>query len=248
MTFPSVRIVIALVIGFASLATRGAEPAIIAKARAYVGSESALNNIQSIHHTGTLITNDPTDATKQTRATIDIILVKPDSQKVTITSDQYIETTALDGYDGWTRTTMLTDAKKWQQTLLGAEGIKRLRANTWENLSYYRGLEKEGGSVEDKGPATIDGITCQKIAFVHGPNIVFTRYFEVSTGRVVLTETETATIKEQGEMNVNGLRFPKTIVTTYKNPARVVTITFDETKLNESFPPSTFKVPGLGSR
>lgn len=228
----------------------GADPAILAKARAYVGSEAALDGLKSIRYTGTLVTSDPADATKQTRAAMEIIFQKPDQQRVQATSDKVIDVTALDGYDGWQRTQDAADASKWQQTLLGSEQIKRLRANTWQNLSFYRGIERAGGRVEDKGPATIDGVACQKIEFVHFGNVVFTRYFETATGRLVFTETDggNSTMRESGEIRVDGLRFPKTIVQTTKQPngaARTTTITFDKITVNETFSPSMFRVPAI---
>ena len=143
---------------FASGFLRAAELPIIAKARAYLGTESALEAVRSIHYVGTLVTSDPADPSKQTRVAIEIILQKPFQQRVTITSDKTIETTALDGYDGWTRITAINDASKWRQTLLNVDGIKRLRANTWENVAFFRGIENKGGRVEDQGPATIDGV------------------------------------------------------------------------------------------
>lgn len=230
-------------------AVSAAEPAIIAKARAFVGSESALNAVTSIHYLGTLITADPKDASKQTRAALEIIFQKPNQQRIRATSDATIETTALDGYDGWQRVQSVKDESKWKQTLLGTDQIKRLRANTWENLSFFRGIEHIGGRAEEQGTQTIDGITCQKIAFIHGSNIVFNRFFDVATGRLVLTETESGgTIREQGEMIVNGVRFPQSIVTTTKNAkgeTQTVTINFEKVTVNENFPASFFAVPSL---
>ncbi len=224
---------------------------IIGKARAFLGTEQALNAINEIHYTGTLVTNDPADPKKQTRAAIEIVLQKPDHQRVTITSDKTKEATALNGYEAWTRITAVNDPTKWQQTLLGVEGVKRLRANTWENLAFFRGLESEGGEVRDEGPATIDGVACEKVAFIHAPNIVFTRYFAKDTGRVVFTETESGSIREQGDVVVNGVRFPKSIITVSKTPSgqlQTVTVNFDKIAVNETLPPDLFSVPSLQNR
>lgn len=235
----------------ASLA-RAAEPAIIAKARAFVGSEAALSSLQSVHYSGTLVAPDPQDPKKEVRSKIDIIFQRPEQQRITATSDKAVETTALDGYEGWTRLQDPADPTRWRQTLLSADQIKRLRANTWENLSFFRGLEQNGGTVEDQGTKTIDGVACQKLAFIHGPNIVFNRYFDQATGRLVLTETESGgSIREQGELVVNGIRFPKSIITstkTAKGDTHTVTITFDEIKVNETFPPAQFRVPAFIGR
>lgn len=238
----------AAVISIAS--ARAAEPAIIARARAYVGTEAALNGVKSVHYVGTLVTADAANPGKETRAAMEIMFQKPEQQRIMATSDKMIEVTALDGYEGWQRVQDPADATKWRQTLLGTEQIKRLRANTWENLAYFRGIEKVGGRVEDQGTTTTDGITCQKLAFIHGPNIVFYRHFDVATGRLVFTETEGGgTIREQGEMIVSGIRFPKSIVTSSKNAKGefvTVTINFEKIVVNQPIPATQFRVPALG--
>ena len=231
-------------------AAAGAEPAIIARARAYIGTETALTAVKSVHYVGTLVTPDAVDPSKKTQAEIEIVFQGPEQQRITARFEKAVEITALDGYEGWQRTQNPAEPTKWRQTLLGADAIKRLRANTWENLSYYRGIERVGGRLEDQGTTTIDGVTCQKIAFIHAPNIAFYRYFEVATGRLVYTETESGgTIREQGEMIVSGIRFPKSIVTTSKNKKGQevpVTIEFEKVTVNEVFPAKEFAVPALG--
>ena len=228
------------------------EPDIIAKARAYLGAEAALDGVTSVRYKGTLTAPDLQDPTKQVRTAIEIIFQKPEQQRITATSDKVIETTGLDGYDGWTRMQDPADASKWRLNLLGPEQIKRLRANTLENLSYFRGLESKGGKIEDQGTKEIDGKLCRKIAFIHGPNIIFYRYFDTATGRLVFSETEAGgTIREDGEMVVKGIRFPKSIVTTSKNARgemTTVTIVFDSIEVNETFPAELFRVPALGAR
>ncbi len=252
MTLKLVIRLTAWILALAGAAEAGAaELPIITKARAYAGTEAALNALHAVHFYGTLVTNDPKDATKQTRAAIEIVMQKPARQRVSIVSNAAIETTALDGYEAWTRVTAADDGAKWQQTLLGADGIRRLRANTWENLSFYRGIEGEGGRIEDKGTTTLDGAQCHKVAFVHAPNIIFTRYFDLRTGRVLLTETESGTIREQGELVASGIRFPKSITQVSKNPAgqdQTVTITFERIEINQPKPADYFSVPPLKSR
>jgi len=235
-----------------SVLASAAEPAIIAKARARIGTEAAIEAVKSIHYVGTLVTADPADPTKQTRAAIDIVFQKNDRQRISATSDKIIETTALDSYDAWQRKQDAADPTKWQQTLLGPEQIKRLRANTFETLAFFRGLEARGGKIEDLGSATIDGVACQKVAFTHAPNIIFYRYFDKATGRLAFTETEAGgTLREQGEIIVAGLRFPKSLVTTTKNAkdqVQTVTINIEKVTVNETFAASFFAVPGLSTK
>lgn len=231
----------------AAVAQTSGEPPIIAKARAYVGSEAALTGLKSVRFTGFLLTAEAGDPQKQVRTPLEIIFQKPDQQRITATTDKEIETTGLDGYEGWQRREDPANPANWRQFLLGVEQIKRLRANTWENLAYFRGIESQGGKVEDKGTQKIGDINCQKIAFIHTPNVIFYRYFDLATGRLVLTETESGgTIREEGEMIVEGIRFPKSIITTTKLPngsAQTVTVAFDKVEVNQEFPGSAFHVP-----
>lgn len=225
----------------------------IAKARAAIGPESALEAVQSVHFTGTFTTTekvaDPKDATKTKDETIvlaiDIVFQKPYQQRIIRRSNTVVETTALDGYDAWVRRADAVDAKKWQLSLLDSQQVKRLRANTWENLFFYRGIDRRGGKVDFAGDATVDGKNCAKLVFAHAENIVFTRYFDKATGRLVKTETENGgEIREEGELRAGGLRFPRTLINKSPN-GQTATITFDSVKVNEPFPADTFAVPAL---
>ena len=230
----------------AATASPAAEPAIIAKARAALGSAAALDGLQTIHFTGHI------DGGAGDTATVDILFQKPARQRIAIKSAKQNEITVLDGYDGWTRSEDPKDPTRWQLKILQKDEIKRLRANVWENFGYFRGLERRGGTVEDKGEVTVDGIACQRIAFIHAPNIVFNRCFDRATGRLVLTETESGvTIRESGEIIAGGIRFPKAISNTSKGADGKVStaaITFDTVSVNEAAADSLFAMPPMKGR
>jgi hypothetical protein len=238
-----------LAFGLSSAEGRAAEPAILAKARAYLGPEALLDGVNSIHFFGTLTATDPADSAKTTRTAVEIVYQKSDRQRIVKSSDQTIDVTALDGYDAWQRVQSRSDPTKVRQNFLGSLQIKRLRASTWESLSFYRGLEQRGGRIEDMGPVTVDGVTYRKVAFIHEPNIVFYRYFDPETGRLVYTETESGEIqREQGEILAGDLRFPKSVKIVVKNAAgqpQTITIDFEKIILNENFPDDLFRVPLL---
>ena len=231
---------------FAGL-SHAAEPPIIAKARAYLGSEAALNAIKSVHFTG----NVKTEGQSAGNATIEIIAQKPDQQRVVATTEKGVETTAVDGYEGWQRFQGTATPKHQPPVVLKPDAVKRLRAQAWENLSYFRGLEQQGGRIEDQGPATMEGVNCQKIAFIHAPNIVFVRYFDVATGRLVRTDTDDGGMtREEGERIVAGVRFPTSmhmVIKGQKGTTQAVTITLDTIKVNETFPDAVFRMPSPGS-
>jgi len=226
------------------------EPAIIAKARAFIGSDDALNAVGSVRYEGWLIAPDPANPGKETKSAMEIIFQRPDRQRISVRSEKMVEVTGLDGYEAWQRVHDPADPTKWRQTLLGPDQIKRLRANTWENLSYFRGVESRGGRIEDQGAAEVEGVACRKIAFSHGAGIVFIRYFEVATGRLLLTETVGGgRIREQGSTLVGGIRFPGSIVTLTRNAKgeeTKVTISFEKITVNQPLPAAEFAVPALG--
>jgi hypothetical protein len=222
-----------------------AEPAIIAKARARLAPDAVLDAVTSIHYQGSLVVENPADSAQPERQQIDIILQKPAQQRIVVTAENFTEVSALDEYEAWRRVTDAKDPTKWQQSQLSAEQVKQLRADVWQNLSFFRGIERIGGSVEDQGPATIDGIACRKIAFIHSPTLVYYRYFDEATGNLVYTGDDNNNIRERGELIAGGIRFPKTIVMRQKAGDQTIvrTVTFEKITINETFPASTFAVP-----
>jgi hypothetical protein len=272
------------------LLVRADEPAIIAKARAYLGSEEALSGVQSVHIVGSFVAGTlqaPAAVTPSTPGTattppvvnrspavsnVDIIFQKPYQHRLVVTAIQtvapsalatddqkagiapgsgntsrVIRTIALNSYDAWEKVEVNSNPP--QLGLLGKDQIRVLRADVWENLGYYRGLEAEGGRVEDQGEVTQDGVDCEKVAFIHSPSVIYYRYFDRATGRLVFTQTVGGLkIREEGMMEVSGIKFPQKIITieptTPGNPTpRTTTLTIDHVTVNEVFPTSDFSVP-----
>jgi hypothetical protein len=210
-----------------------------------------LDAVNSIHFTGSIeMTETPGPATSSGKSTIEIIFQKPCQHRLVVSSAKSIDITGLDDYFAWRRVEPVGGGRV-QTIAMGKEPTKRLRANTWENLSFFRGIEQRGGEIVDQGDAEIDGIKCRKLVFSYGSGIEFVRYFEIATGRLVLTETlPVGRIREEGETIVQGVRFPQKVIATGTPSAdgktRVITITFDRVALNQNFPASTFEQP-LGS-
>jgi hypothetical protein len=228
--------------------------AIIAKARAYLGSDATLEAITSIHYVGTLASEetvkdkDGKETKRPFKGKIDLIFQKPYLQRVVLVSYKGLEMTGLDDFEAWRRLEPANDPKRASLTLLDKDQVMSQRANTWENIAFYRGIERRGGHVDDLGSQVIDGHTCEKLAFVHEPGLTFYRYFDTTTGELILTDTENGNLtREYGEMMVDGVRFPKSLVNITKDPAtgreNTITITLDKITLNEFFPESIFAVP-----
>ncbi len=216
---------------------------IITKARAFVGEEIALQAVQSIHFQGTF----KTETEDGMIGKVTIVVMQPALQKITIQVGEVKEITALSYYDGWKKVEEVGNESHQYATMLNANQIRRLQANTWEALNFFKGIEKKGGRVEWLGEEEVEGRLCSKLAFIHSPSISFIRFFDIDTGCLVMTKTEAGgLIYEEGEIMVEGIRFPKKIITVVEGTSS--TIEFDRITLNETFDEDFFEVPMFSSR
>ena len=219
------------------------EPAVLGLARAYLGPESTLEGLKTVRFIGTLDRVDQAPGSPVIHNELDMVFEKPLRQHMVLKGPKVTITTGLDGYNGWDLLQDSTNPARQRLKWLDVQDLRTLRANTWENLYYYK--TPEGGSVEDKGPETVDGVDCERVDFDHGAGVVYQRYFDRDTGRLVQTILGEETFKESGEQHFYGIRFPKTIVSTVKGPKGVftATATFTQVILNENLPDSLFAVP-----
>jgi hypothetical protein len=226
----------------APLAVRS-EPAVVGLARAYLGPESTLASLKSIHFIGALDRVDATPGALTIHSDLDMFFEKPLRQHLVVHASKVTMTTVLDGYSGWDWLQDNSDPAKHRLIWLQLPDLRTLRANTWENLNYYR--SPDGGTVEDKGPTTVDGVDCERVDFDHGSGIVYQRFFDRDTGRLVSTVLGQESFRENGEMRVEGIRFPKSIISTFKGPkgSFTETATFTQIILNETMPDSMFAAP-----
>jgi hypothetical protein len=238
------------ILACALLASAGlrAEPAVIGLARAYLGPDSTLDGITTIHFVGTLErTNPDHPEVGPIHASLDMLFSRPYRQRQVVRTARVTDVTVLDGYDAWDRVVDNTDPTKFRLKWLSANDITSLRANSWENLHFFRGLD-DGATAVDQGPSTVDGIACERVDFIHGPADTFERFFDRDTGKLVLTVKSGESIRENGEIVVDGIKFPKEIVSTAKTPSGkdvITTVTFDSVVLNEAIRPDLFGAPNL---
>jgi hypothetical protein len=212
---------------------------VIAKARQYLGGDTALDAVSSISYEGDFTTGDGATGTMK------IIFQKPLQQRVEIFRDDMAEVSALNDFDGWRKVYDVNDESRWTMELLDPDRIRELQANTWENLSFFRGIEKRRGWIENKGAAEIDGRKAVQLVFHYPRGVAFTRFFDVEDGRLLATRTqENAEIREHGTIRVNGVVFPEKI--TMSRDGKVLNeIRFRNIKLNEKFDHSLFDIPSL---
>jgi len=235
------RLVLAAVTLFATALPGTAQTADqwIARARARLGSESALQDMTSIRFTGTI------EVDGANARAMDIVFQKPLQQRITLSGPELVEIIALDDYDGWQKRINPKNPTQWQLTLLDGLQIKRLRAQAWDNLNFLRNIDRLRGTVKIGGEEKVDGLDCVKLVFSYYESIVLTRYYDKATARLVKTETETGVeIREEGEMFAQGIRFPRKVSNRDKS-GKTVTMTFEKIVLNEVYPASEFAVPAL---
>jgi outer membrane lipoprotein-sorting protein len=251
-TFIRLLVLLGGAAGFLSAASAQTSEQIIAKARAYLGGEAALNAIQSVHFVGTLETVQTTaEGPKRQTFGLEIRVQKPCQQLIVTTSPEFVDSTGLDEYSGWDLTQKGGSQGGLQLTPFGPAQVKRLRANTWENLYFFKGIEKRGGRSEVVGLDQVDGHSALKVAFIHDVGIVFTHYFDPATGKVLLSETDQGgSNRNEGEIMVNGVRFPQKVIQTMKGRdaknqpvEQTMTMTFNKITCNERFPSSDFELP-----
>jgi hypothetical protein len=240
--------------GLLSTASAQTAEQIIAKAREYLGGEAALTAIQSVHFVGTLdIEQMTSEGPKVEKFGLEMLVQKPYQQLIVSTSPESIDITGLNDYDGWHRQQTGSAPGRSQLNLYSPPQIKRLRANTWENLYFFKGIEQRGGRVEVIGPAPVGDHLALKVAFNHGDGIVFYHYFDPATGKLLLSETDQGgTIRNDGELVVNGVRFPQKVLQTSKSvdakgqiAERKLVMTFVSITCNEKLPDSDFEMPIL---
>ncbi len=238
-----IRLLPVLLLVVAAAARADEVGAFIAKARAAVGSEAVLAKVESVHYTGTVELPDA----KAGKTRIDVLFQNPNRQRVTVTTDTGDQTTGLDEYSAWVREQRPNDPKYPRLGLLGVQQVRRMRANTWENLAFYGGIEQVNGHVEDAGTVQLDGQPARKLIFWHDSEVFFARWFDPVTGQLLMTETDDGNqIREAGDILAGGLRFPRQIITVTKAKDGTLnksTITFDSITVNEPAPASLFAVP-----
>jgi len=235
------RLVLAALALFATALSATAQTAEqwIVRARARLGSESALQGMTSLRFTGTI------EVDGANARAMDIIFQKPLQQRITLSGPELVEIIALDDYDGWQKRLNPKNPTQWQLTLLDGPQIKRLRAQAWDNLNFLRNIDRLRGTVKIGGEEKVDGLDCVKLVFTYYENIVLTRYYDKASARLVKTETETGVeIREEGEMFAQGIRFPRKVSNRDKS-GKVVTMTFEKIVLNETYPAREFAVPDL---
>ncbi|MCH6258366.1 hypothetical protein MLD52_17530 [Puniceicoccaceae bacterium K14] len=214
--------------------------ATIELARSYLGGSDKLDAIKSLNYQGTMLYADGNTGFA------DIVFQKPSFQKFEATIAEYKETSGLDDTEAWHLLENLGDETSRSLSLYGVEEILNMKASVWEYLNFYKRLEGRGKRVIYEGREFVNGNECVVLTYDHSDGIWFRRYFDVTTGRVVQTfSNKGALFVEEGEMIVDGIRFPKKLTTSFVTleEAGSIEIVYSKIEINKKFDKAIFKLP-----
>jgi hypothetical protein len=242
---PRVASLVALALAPTSFAI-AAEPAataavedvgtVIARARAYLGTDAALDAVQSLHFLGMVAGDDGV-----TRP-IEIIMRRPMQEMIIETADKARAVTVLSDYTLWRRVDPIDRPGTGRVQVMNADAVRFTRANVAQTLFYYRGLESVGGTVTVEGEEDIEGVRCVRTVFTHPGDIHYIRFFDKATGRLVVTRSADGNeTRESGEMFVAGIRFPTELATLADQ--KTSRVTFLDIRVNETFDLAMFERP-----
>ncbi len=213
---------------------------VIANARKYLGAEEKLENIRTIQYQG--VFESPLGGGS---GYISIYLRKPLMQRMEVANGSITETTAINDFEGWKRRVDNNAPDDWAFVILNLAELKSMRANTWENLNFFTGIERLKGRVINKGRTRKDSRNAYLLIFEYDEEIYYERYFDAETGELISTINKKGVeIKEVGEIMVDGIRFPEKVITLVNGEIANV-VTFMDIYLNEELGESFFDIPSL---
>lgn len=218
---------------------------VIARARAVFGTEAVLNSVETLVYEGRLLSPDGSD-----EGSIKLYFQKPFRQRIEVVIDETVDITVVNDFEGYImRRDGKTDSS--QRIVLDPQQIKRLHANSSENLNFYRGPLQQRGEIEYGGQVEKLGTTADRIIFEYPNGVRFERFFN-STGELLATlvgngENGRLELREEGRLNADGIRFPKRVL-TYDGDTLIRIVEFDAIKVNHPLEAELFRFPRVTRR
>jgi len=224
--------------GFAANLDPKAE-AILIKARTFIAEESELNAVNSLRFIGTI--TDPSGETGK----IAISLRRPYQLLQSLErANGIVEEFGLNDYEGWQKQYRAEDSDRYGLAPLDVVRLKRLRANTYEGLNFFSTKTSFSRKIEYLGKQDLDGSQVEVVKILYG-SAQFVRYFDVNTGELLLSEIENGErIQEHGEFMVDGILFPKQLV-TFRNGEQISRLEFHSIEVNPVLDDAMFTMPPL---
>ena len=213
---------------------------IVHRARATVGTESALSGLVTLQMSGGI---EPSGS-KLPRATLLIIARKPCSQRLEVRMDDLVETTILDGEAGCiVRTNLNDDARRSQMRTMAEKELQRVAFSTRQFFSFYGADFKSGERITYGGIEKRRGVRCHALVYSYPDGISTTRYFAVNDDTLVSTITDVGVESvEIGEQVVGGIKFPQK-VEYYQDSEMLHTIVLTSVEVNKPLQSGIFTIP-----
>ncbi len=214
--------------------------ATIKLARSYLGDENKLESITSIRYEGSLLYSSGD------LGTIEMVYQKPMRQRMVAVIGDRREISVLDGTEGWTTFERVIDSVPLSMEIFDPLRILIMQASVREAFGFFEKPNVRGGEITYDGKETFKGRECILLTYHHGDGIAYRRFIDAETGQVLRTlDSKGVEYVEEGEILVDGLRFPKKMVSTFSTAIGSQTMEFAYTsvKLNRDLPESDFVMP-----
>lgn len=209
-------------------------------ARAYLGDSDKLDSIKSIRYKGSLMYGSGS------AGTIEMVYQEPLRHRMVAVVNNRKEVSALNGTEGWTTFERVGDSLPLGMEIFDPMRILIMQASARDALGFYKKPATRSGNIYYNGKVTFKGRECVVLTYDHGDGVAFRRFIDAETGKLHRTiDTRGVEFYEEGEIVVEGVRFPKKLITAHATAIGTQTMEFDFTsiELNRMLPASDFKMP-----
>lgn len=209
-------------------------------ARSYLGPDDKLDAIESVHYKGSLLYSSGD------LGTIEMVYQKPMQHRMVAVIGGRREVSVLDGSEGWTTFERVVDSVPLSIEIFDPIRILIMQASVREAFNFFRKPDTRNGEILYEGKETVNGRDCNVLTYHHGDGIAYQRYIDAETGQVHKTlDSKGVEYLEEGELIVDGLRFPKKLLSTFSTAIgdQSMEFAYSSITLNEKLPDSDFVMP-----
>ena len=212
----------------------------VKKARSFLGDEGKLDSLHTIQYKGSLLYSSGD------LGTIEMVYQKPLRQKMTAVVNNRKEVSVLDETEGWTTFERVGDSARLGMEIFDPIRILIMQAAVREAFSFYRAPDVRNGKIHYNGKQNVKGRECVVLTYDHGDGVAYHRFIDEETGQLMKTlDSKGVEFYEEGEMIIDGIRFPKKMISTFETGIGTQTMEFAWTsiRLNKKLADSEYEMP-----
>lgn len=239
--FLFIHCIVLLSLSWATLSASEVEET-LKKARAQVGTEAALKAVETLQYEGTIYDKD-----NQLVGQLKLSFARPNNQRLEIVKDGFLEVTAVSRYSGYFQR-FDGDGKSVFLKAMNVSQVKRLQANSYENLNFFSGpRQTRSGKITLEEKSIRDERNAHLLKFAYPDGFFYARYFDADTGELMATTSSDDDFVriEEGDIVVKGVTFPKEVKTLDKDANLLNRVVFEKILVNEGVDESLFELPSL---